>query len=84
MISDHKMRQLQQEAAEAGDDMQWLVCERALNEDFDYEDYSGGGHQLNSSQEKLIRKMTQDEARLMCEATIDTGRRHVGDRHGRD
>lgn len=74
MISDHKIRQLQQEAAQRGDDMQYLICERALNEDFDYEDYSGGGHRLTYSQEKLIRKMTQDEARLMCEAAIAPAR----------
>lgn len=69
--SDKKIRALADEAAAHGDDMQLLICYRALEEKFDTDDYTGGGHRITSEQWKKLRRMTQDQARALCAAAIN-------------
>lgn len=72
-VTAKQIRALKTEAAEHGDDMQWLLCERALGAGFDTDDYTGGGHRISPAQWGLLRKMSQDEARDICAAAIVDG-----------
>jgi hypothetical protein len=84
IATDKQIRALSDEAAQHGDDMQLLVCYRALHADFDYDDYSDGGHRLTRANEKRLRAMTQEEARLLCTAAINPSKREVADQIAQD
>jgi hypothetical protein len=73
MPTDKQIRALKTEAAEHGDDMQWLVCERALEADFDADDYTGGGHDITPRQWVRLGDMTQEEARALCGEAMGAG-----------
>lgn len=73
VVGDSAIRQLQGEARDHDDDLQFLVCARALDSGFDAEDYTGGGHRLSAKQWRMLRGLSQRDARLMCAAVVRAG-----------
>jgi hypothetical protein len=70
-ISLEQIRTLRAEATQAGDDMQLLVCERALETDvWSIDDWTGGGHRLTEVQWAQLATMTDTQARAICARAI--------------
>lgn len=74
-VDDHAIRALRREAIEGGDDMQLLICERALDSgEWDNDEWSGGGHKMTTAQWSRLRRMTQAQARVQCARVIAEAR----------
>jgi hypothetical protein len=70
-ISDDEIRTLRASATESGDDMQLLVCERALETGvWSIDDWTGGGHRLTEAQWATLATMTDTQARAICARAI--------------
>lgn len=70
-ISLEQIRTLRTEAREAGDDMQLLVCERALETgEWSIDDWTSGGHRVTSEQWTQLATMTDTKARAICARAI--------------
>lgn len=79
-ITDDQIRQLRDEAAAAGDDVQRIICDIALGEEEPtptadaWEDRWGGGG-FAAWEEREIRSVTSaEDAREVCQRAIDAAR----------
>jgi len=66
-ISNSQIRSLRSEAAQAGDEVQVIICDIALNGRLDMDDYD-----MSISPAKIagLRAMTQEEALVECADAI--------------
>lgn len=69
-ITENQIRALQNEASDAGDDVQVAICVVALDGSIDLDDYAALS--LSASDRKRVRAMSREEAIRACVEALNS------------